>query len=254
MYNMHQIRGRDKILLRDTTLRLNNIIPDIDPNPLHVASMAEADRLVDLAKGRPAIDVGANVGGFVQWFLEKGLAPVHAFEPVPGPFEEMLAKYRGNYSVILNNAGLSDRCEVLEGLKVYNAWTLSNEAVNETVVPGRNMKMPEFSARMMVLDYYVDQQKITDVGFMKIDVDGYELKVLKGSIVTIGKFKPPILFEVSGLGERYFDDTREELADFIVKLGYVAVSMDGKYRVSDAKELLRCIPFHTTFDIMLVPR
>ena len=46
MYNMHQIRGRDKILLRDTTLRLNNIIPDIDPNPLQAYSMDEADKWV----------------------------------------------------------------------------------------------------------------------------------------------------------------------------------------------------------------
>lgn len=227
---------------------------DLDPNPLYALSMAEADRLAELAKGRTALDVGANIGGYVHWLLEKGFTSVYAFEPVPGPFNEMLARYADDPRVITNNLGISDRECTLNHCKVYNAWTISNESPDENVVPGRNKLTPEFSMLMTTIDNHFDQNQIGDLGFVKIDVDGGELKVLKGARQTLLKFKPPILFEVSGLGERYFNDTRQELAEFIINLGYMAVSMDGKYAIDDARELRRHIPFHTTFDIMLVPR
>ncbi len=43
--------------------------------------------------------------------------------------------------------------------------------------------------------YTLDEFKLLDVDYIKIDVDGFELKVIKGAINTIEKFNPILVIE-----------------------------------------------------------
>lgn len=65
----------------------------------------------------------------------------------------------------------------------------------------------------------LDQYDFQCVDFIKIDVEGYELKVLKGAEQTIKSWRPHILVEQNGLCERY-DLSDDETCDFLEKLGY----------------------------------
>ena len=42
----------------------------------------------------------------------------------------------------------------------------------------------------------IDNMKLQDVGFVKLDVEGHEISVLKGMRATINKFRPNFLMEV----------------------------------------------------------
>ncbi|MCY1543544.1 methyltransferase, FkbM family [compost metagenome] len=50
---------------------------------------------------------------------------------------------------------------------------------------------------LATLDTIVDQQNISSLDFIKIDVEGCELEVLKGSLETIKRFKPVVLLEMN---------------------------------------------------------
>ena len=48
-------------------------------------------------------------------------------------------------------------------------------------------------AKVITLDAYVRENKLPSVDFIKLDVEGAELDVLKGATVTIAQFKPILM-------------------------------------------------------------
>lgn len=74
----------------------------------------------------------------------------------------------------------------------------------------------------------IDEFGFKNVGFVKIDVEGLELRVIKGMHKTLeDNGYPPILFECSELPE--FADQRAELMEHVQNLGYKIerVSLDN---------------------------
>lgn len=85
---------------------------------------------------------------------------------------------------------------------------------------------------IMVESRTLDSFNLTNVGFIKIDVEGYELEVLKGANETIIKNNyPKILFESWGLDKEERGvparALRDELFDYISDLGYNIVQISN---------------------------
>lgn len=70
--------------------------------------------------------------------------------------------------------------------------------------------------------YTLDEFNIPDVDYIKIDVDGYELKVLKGCVNTIKKYSPLLIIEQE-------EDDRDAI-DFCQTLGYEISEWDNDHR------------------------
>ena len=63
------------------------------------------------------------------------------------------------------------------------------------------------------------------ISFIKIDVEGHELEVLKGAKKTIKKFKPNMLIEIE---ERHSNKKEQTTIDYICSLGYKSFVYDQK--------------------------
>ena len=195
-----------------------------------------------------ALDIGANEGGYTRTLLEHGFI-VHAFEPVPDVFDKLFAAHHANPNVFLQRIGLSDEMDKLENVTVLEAWTIGKPGDgNLSVSPAYVGKRP-FSVHLWTVDAYLGHR---DVGLIKLDVDGYEAKVLEGARETLRRCRPPILCELSKYIE-LLGTSAEKFARLVFDLGYKFVSMDGKFECSTWKELAPYYPHDTSFDVMLMP-
>jgi len=70
--------------------------------------------------------------------------------------------------------------------------------------------------------YTLDEFNFVNVDYIKIDVDGYEEKVLQGAVNTIMKYKPVIVLEAEN-GDR-------RAIEYLLVLGYDIVAWDADRR------------------------
>ena len=140
-------------------------------------------------KDAVALDIGANEGFFAHHLLPLASSVV-AFEPLP----QMLSRLRKNYAskmeihgVILSDSEGQAELRYPAGgymsatIAATNSAALESGRVIETVV-----------APMKTLDSF----NLTNVGFVKIDVEGHEEAVLHGGMNTLRREKPNLMIEI----------------------------------------------------------
>ena len=162
--------------------------------------------LLSVAHDKMVLDVGANVGQH-SLFLSKYASWVHAFEPWELVRQRLLEKVRLNSirNITVHDVGISDRNEVLP----YYAPTTANT--------GSGSFSPTHDASNSLLrqlplvcgDEYLNSVGVERVGLVKIDVEGWERRVLCGLRRTLALSRPIILVEVSATTRASFEDERE---------------------------------------------
>ena len=82
--------------------------------------------------------------------------------------------------------------------------------------------------RYTVPSIRIDDEYFVDVGFIKIDVEQYEIPVLKGSLDTIKRCRPIVMSEVTPI---LYPHPLPEMFTFLTSLGYDAwFRFDGRWR------------------------
>ena len=130
---------------------------------------------------RTVFDVGANVGHWAALALQINPSlNLHCFEPSPATFI-MLKNNNFPSNVICNNAGLS-ATPGEANLFIFADGSGTNSLYQRQGLDqntgSQNRQEP---VRLDTLDHYCEQQAIKTIDFMKIDVEGHELEVLKGA-------------------------------------------------------------------------
>jgi FkbM family methyltransferase len=136
-------------------------------------------------------DVGANIGSFsILAMMDPRVAVAYAFEPLPNTFRllaENIAMNRG--SCVLLNSGLSDKPEVLS----LSSGVEGNSGMASIGPPSGAKCWPiECSS----VDFLVSNGYLRRPTLMKIDVEGWEFRVLAGAQETFAQQGPKaIVFE-----------------------------------------------------------
>jgi FkbM family methyltransferase len=139
-----------------------------------------------LKKGDLCFDIGANYGSRTEIFLKLG-ARVVAVEPQDACMQELQKKYSNNKKVILIKKAISDNLGE-EELMISDSHTLSSmskEWINS--IKSSDMFFVstqafswQKSAKVQVTTLNQLIKKYGRPVFCKIDVEGYEYKILKG--------------------------------------------------------------------------
>ena len=124
--------------------------------------------------GMTVVDVGANIGVYTRFFstLTEGAGRVHAFEPDPCNFKRLKGNVGNFENVTLNNAAIGEHSGTI---KLYVSDELNVD--HRTFDSGDGRKGIDV-AMVSLDDYFVSGQR---VDLIKIDVQGYELSVLRGA-------------------------------------------------------------------------
>ena len=211
-----------------------------------------------LREGDAVFDIGANIGAHTLP-LAQIVGPagkVYSFEPTAYAY----AKQQANISL---NPQLVSRISAHQKMlmasdvsalpnTVYSSWPL--EAANDLHSDHFGRLMGTEGASCGTLDQFIQDAGVDRVDFIKIDVDGNELAVLRGSRATINRFKPRIMVELAPYvhsdNPKLFDDLLSEL----ISAGYRFYDMNnGRLLPQNFEELKQAIPEKGGLNVLAAP-
>jgi len=137
------------------------------------------------------IDVGANVGIWSRP-LASIFKKVYAFEPVETNIECLNKNIEALDNIEVYDNALSDR-NGHANLYMGNTSNCGNNKVTYEC----KMKKKHFGAEDLIPVRTLDSYEFENVGLIKIDTQGHELPIIQGSVETLKKNKPTIIFEVN---------------------------------------------------------
>lgn len=207
-----------------------------------------------LKEGDVFIDAGANIG-LMSMVAATSVGPtgmVYAFEPFPLIFNRLVANIRLNHfrNIITYPVALAS----VSGEALLYPDSALNPGASSLINRAQNVE--PISIRKEVLDVYFAKQK--EISLIKIDVEGYELEVLKGATHLLKSAKAPALIVECSSDRENFNYSATELFEFIqgindykvFKLKRGKAHISGLVEVKTAAELplhdnLFCLrPFH----------
>jgi len=164
-----------------------------------------------------SLDVGAYKGVYT-YFISKYSRMVYAFEPNPKSYKILKRTVDKNVKVLpyaLSDKSSYNFLKIPKGKKGY-----SNQGGSI-----RNVKLDKNYGKLKIETKKIDDLKLKNIGFIKIDAEGVELKVLKGAKKLIKKYKPNLLIEIE---ERYISEPIEKSLQKILNMGYRGFALIGE--------------------------
>jgi FkbM family methyltransferase len=160
-----------------------------------------------------AVDVGASDGAYTIHLAARARRVV-AFEAQPRQAARLEAMVKANaLSVQVEPVALSDHCGsvtlrvprgVLGGLATIEQTNVLDDLAGVEQIPVRTKRLDDYGLHA--------------VGFIKIDVEGHELAVLRGGEETFRRCAPTLLVE---LEDRHHPHAVAEATSFLRGLGYL---------------------------------
>lgn len=168
--------------------------------------------LKTIRKDQTVLDLGANRGFFAFLFakLTGSKGKVHCFEPIP----ENLKSLKSNVSMFpwveIHPFAVGEKKSEAE---MYYA---KNELEKATLQP-EPMQHCDTTAKvnLVTLDEYMPDISKVPIHFIKCDVEGHELKALKGMSSILQEFHPKLSIEITVSGNE-----RKEIFKLLMENSY----------------------------------
>ncbi len=142
---------------------------------------------VALRRGDTVLDCGANVGVYTRAALDEGAALVVAIEPAPENIEVLRRNFAAEIAagrVIVYPKGVWDRDDILT-LHVDPHNSAADSFVIHREGSHEILKIP-----VTTIDRLAAELKLAHVDFIKMDIEGAEVKAIEGGRGTIAKHRP----------------------------------------------------------------
>jgi len=187
-----------------------------------------AIKIKDLvSKNATIFDIGANVGLLTLPFAKQipdGM--VYSFEADSDNYSKLETNVKINNfkNVKTFHKAIQDdpnkktitfyKRRAIDGDKLVNNGLSTLEKIDLHVVDS-------VEVGCSTIDNFVSENNVQSLDFIKIDVEGSEIKVLKGGIKTIQSRQPIILYEYSTTIDKLSNsENSQQSFDFIQELGY----------------------------------
>jgi FkbM family methyltransferase len=205
-------------------------------------------------EGFVVLDIGANIGAHTFRFAKiagpKG--KVIAFEPMSWAFTKLKRNMELNDfgNVILEKVALSNRNINNQEIGFVCSWPVK-ALDGARLHPVHRAPIMKDTASFITLDDYLKKKGVGKIDLIKLDVDGYELKVIQGMIETLRLYKPLIIMELSTYTLGEVGDDIKDLISLLKDIGYKFYSGKKMKVFPDTGSLLNSIPSTGLINVIL---
>lgn len=182
-------------------------------------------------KDAVVLDVGANFG-YLSLVWANSISKngkVISFEPNPNVFKSL------NKSIATNKLDSIIQSENKAVGKNNGQIDLYLNSTTSNTKEDHSNHQNKISIEMISLDTFMENLEISNIDLVKIDVDGIELDILKGSEDLIEKYRPIFIVEING---------DEKIIEFFNQNSYEILDMELNVFQSGAQLPLNifCVP------------
>lgn len=192
-------------------------------------------------------DIGANIGEYSQMIKEKSTSldldvELHLFEPTKSCFETISQKFKDDTNIALNNFGASNKDG--EASIFYDKEQSGLASLYQRNLDSYNLELSQRETiKLKRLDGYIKEKNISHIDFIKIDIEGHELRAFEGfGRYLDGDFVDYIQFEYGGANLDSHTSLME-LYSFLEEKGFEIAKI-----VPNGLEIRKYSPFMDNFN------
>ncbi len=178
------------------------------------------DGMVGMAiKGRTVLDIGANIGNHTLYYLNECNAQlVYSFEPVDDVFQFLKKNIEVNH--------LSDKVHLVNAAvgSEKGKATVMNSNPHDSGITQVSMAEDGIISVLSIDEMGIE----SNIGLVKIDVEGFEIEALRGMLKILRRDLPFIMIEI-------WDSNLEKATSMLTDIGYqyVVLSKNKKWPNGD---------------------
>jgi FkbM family methyltransferase len=177
------------------------------------------------------IDVGAHKGEFLSYILSLNYKKIYCFEPQKKNFFILYKNFKNKKNVQLFNLGLANKNSKIMFYenKLTSTSTFSKSIntpfskIKNLILNSKNLYIDKYPINVRTLDEIFINKKIDNI-FLKIDVEGFELNVLKGAKKLLSKKVKFILIE-KHFFQLYKGNSTKKVHIFLKKNNFKLIKM-----------------------------
>ena len=251
-FKVREIRDRDKVVVKTIdgiTYELH--LSEFIDSEIYSYGCFEEDTTRTIKSivraGMTVLDIGANIGAHTLAMAKTvgSEGQVIAFEPMAWARKKLRTNIGLNSftNIVVEKHALSNRTNI--GSAGFRTSWDRYERASDGVVP-------EEAVLFDRLDNYVENHNLLTVDFIKLDVDGFEYKVLEGAVETIKRFKPTLSMELGHWTLEKQGDTLEALTTLLHSLGYKFFREADFVEISSVDAINHEFPDPSTWTINMI--
>mgnify|MGYP006087592465 FL=1 len=181
------------------------------------------------------IDIGSNIGdkslSLTRNLIDKKINnfKIFSIEPTEYAFKKQLKNLNLNPNlkkkISLSKLYISNTNTRKNS--TYSSWQLEDNLKSHKIHKGIAKEINK-NTKTMSLDKFIKKNNITNNIILKIDVDGFEMKVLKSCVESIKKYDPIIFMEYAPYALKEYGSSIYEFNKFIKRYNYKIFDLDFK--------------------------
>ena len=188
-----------------------------------------------LSPGAVCLDIGAAYGRYAFQMSQLVGPGGHVYCYEPGDYSynviKKVIRFHRLNNVTLIKKALSNRTGVASlTIPIKGGHKLGPSLAHLSTDQAEN-GLTQTSVTTTTVDQFCEEQKISQLKFIKCDVEGAELLVFEGAEKTLERFRPAVLSEVETEHLKKFNTSPTDVFNFFFKIGYRAYLLcDGDFK------------------------
>ena len=200
----------------------------------------EKNNLYELAMpGSYIMDVGSNIGEIAMNLASK-VGPsgkIFCFEPDRLNYKRLQDNLALNHFTNIStyhDALGNDNAE-------YKLYGYEGNRGCSRIVPANTSEQDNYSlVRTITIDQWRKENSIQKIDLIKIDTEGFEMKILQGAVETISMLKPILYIELDDVNLKLQHSSAAELISHLAKSGYRTISSVTGKEINEFQDFAGC--------------